>query len=103
MNGEKVTTADGERRLSQADTKIGTGVVSDVILPQIPDTCQAQAGPVVWAAIDAIHTVIREMLAVGLVEDGPEIEGVIRASWVAMQSASYMPEVGALEALEVEP
>ena len=54
------------------------------------NTCQAQAGPVVWSILDAIHTVVRELLARGLVEDGPAIDQVITASWAKMGAASYL-------------
>ena len=66
------------------------GTRTNPIVPQLPDTCQAQATPTVWATVDAIHTVVRELLARGLVEDGPEIDQVITASWAKMGGASYL-------------
>jgi len=85
-NRENAKPAAGDGGQSQNENVTRT----NPIVPHILDTCQAEATPTVWATIDAIHTVVRELLARGLVEDGPVIDQVISASWAKMRGASYL-------------
>ena len=66
--------------------------------PQMIPT--AAAGVVNWTVCDSLHTLARELIERGLVEDNDELTAAIGASWAKMvNQASYFP-AGELEVLE---
>jgi len=69
--------------------------------PNVVNTCQAQAGPTIWAVLDSLHSLKHELLSRNLVADGPELDAAIGASYAMMLAASYIP-LDELAAVEVD-
>ena len=68
-----------------------------VIIPIIAQTKDgvkvsvARGGPTCWAAIDAIHTLARELVSRDLVADGAELAEAIQTAWTKMLAkAEYL-------------
>ena len=83
----------GANPLSLPIILTGTQFVNPLSIPT------AAAGVVNWATCDALHTLARELVERGLVDDDDRLTAAMRASWAKMVQASYFP-AGELEALE---
>jgi len=64
--------------------------VDEIVNPFPGPIPVAAGGPIAWAACDGIFSLAHELVARGLLSNGPDLDAAIWAAWMAMGQASYL-------------